>query len=325
MVQAGLLKNPTFGAELGFRLNNGAQRRAAPLARAGLPRPLRAAAAEGDRARAVRGRHAARRAPRARSRRRGREGVRRRAGEPPSWSRSGERSSSAAAAAAELSQRQLDAGNISELDRDDAAGDATSRPSSISRARSSSCSTSRERINRLLGLWGETTTWRLAEALPPLPAAEPSPRAPRVARHERSASTSRSRGGRRRCCSKAVDLARTTPPRRAARRRRRHAPGPERPAPPRAEPRDRAADLRSAAGRHRAARGAAARAGAAARRASRSTRAPRCGWRDARLAAGRQTVAALPRRPPAAAQGASPSRRCSTTTACSSASTSSWP
>jgi cobalt-zinc-cadmium efflux system outer membrane protein len=32
----------------------------------------------------------------------------------------------------------------------------------------------RERINRLLGLWGETTTWRLAEELPPLPESEPN-------------------------------------------------------------------------------------------------------------------------------------------------------
>jgi cobalt-zinc-cadmium efflux system outer membrane protein len=77
-----------------------------------------------------------------------------------------------AAAAAELSQRQFEAGNVSELDR------ASERAAYVEvklelRREEIELLEARERINRLLGLWGETTSWRFAESLPALPLTEP--------------------------------------------------------------------------------------------------------------------------------------------------------
>jgi len=78
-----------------------------------------------------------------------------------------------AAAGAELSQRQFEAGNINEL------GYATERASyeqaRLDLAREEiDLLEARERIDRLLGLWGATTTWPLAESLSPMPESEPS-------------------------------------------------------------------------------------------------------------------------------------------------------
>jgi outer membrane protein, heavy metal efflux system len=79
----------------------------------------------------------------------------------------------AAAGAAELSQRQLDAGNINTL------GNQTERASfeqaRLDLAREEfALLEARERINRLLGLWGEATGWKMAETLPALPEREPT-------------------------------------------------------------------------------------------------------------------------------------------------------
>lgn len=77
----------------------------------------------------------------------------------------------AAAARSELSQRQSDAGNISALERQ--TEQATYEQAKLDLAREElSVIEARERINRLLGLWGHTTSWRLAETLPPLPPTE---------------------------------------------------------------------------------------------------------------------------------------------------------
>jgi outer membrane protein, heavy metal efflux system len=78
------------------------------------------------------------------------------------------------AAAADLSARQLEAGNVSELDKATAA--ATYQQAKLDLAREEvDLLEARERMNRLLGLWGETTSWRFAEELPPLPYGDPKP------------------------------------------------------------------------------------------------------------------------------------------------------
>ncbi|MBC8131641.1 MAG: TolC family protein [Deltaproteobacteria bacterium] len=75
-------------------------------------------------------------------------------------------------AAADLSERQFEAGNVSTLDR--STERATFEQAKLDLARAEfELLESRERINRLLGLWGEATTWKLAEKLPEIPATEP--------------------------------------------------------------------------------------------------------------------------------------------------------
>ncbi|MEO5768286.1 MAG: TolC family protein [Polyangia bacterium] len=77
-----------------------------------------------------------------------------------------------ASAAAELSQRQYDAGNINTFDR--ASEQATFQQATLDLSRAElELLEGRERINRLLGLWGATTRWQFAEGLPALPASEP--------------------------------------------------------------------------------------------------------------------------------------------------------
>lgn len=77
-----------------------------------------------------------------------------------------------AAAAADLSQRQFDAGNISTLDR--SAERATFEQAKLDLARAEvELFEGRERINLLLGLWGGATTWNFADSLPALPPGDP--------------------------------------------------------------------------------------------------------------------------------------------------------
>lgn len=79
----------------------------------------------------------------------------------------------AAQSAAELSDKQFEAGNISPLDH--ATERATYEQAKLDRAREQmELLEARERLNRLLGLWGASTTWELAEPLPPIPTAEPT-------------------------------------------------------------------------------------------------------------------------------------------------------
>ena len=78
----------------------------------------------------------------------------------------------AAEAAADLSARQSEAGNISELDRATEAANYQQAKLDLAREEIELLE-ARERVNRLLGLWGETTSWRFAEELAPLPDADP--------------------------------------------------------------------------------------------------------------------------------------------------------
>jgi cobalt-zinc-cadmium efflux system outer membrane protein len=78
----------------------------------------------------------------------------------------------AAAAAAELSGKQFEAGNISPLEH--ATQRAAYEQAKLDLSRQElELVEARERINRTLGLWGATTDWRFAEALPLLPEVEP--------------------------------------------------------------------------------------------------------------------------------------------------------
>ncbi len=171
MVQAGLLRNPTFGADLGFRLNNGAN----DELRLSLVQdfldlfvlPLRKQIAreqfQADTLRvANRALEVAASVEKA--------FVSAQAGvELVAFRRT---VVDAASAAAELSERQYDAGNVSDLDR--ATEAALFQQARLDLAREEiELLEARESVNRLLGLWGETTSWRFAEALPPLPPAEP--------------------------------------------------------------------------------------------------------------------------------------------------------
>jgi cobalt-zinc-cadmium efflux system outer membrane protein len=114
----------------------------------------------------------------------------------------------AAEAAAYLSARQSEAGNVSELDR--ATQTANYQQEKLDLAREEiELLEARERVNRLLGLWGQTTSWQFAEQLPPIPDADPK------LDHLESFAMSRRLDvavAQRRAAllSKAVDLARTT-------------------------------------------------------------------------------------------------------------------
>jgi cobalt-zinc-cadmium efflux system outer membrane protein len=77
-------------------------------------------------------------------------------------------------AAADLSARQLEAGNVSALDQ--SAERAKHEQAKVDLARDEVARLeARERVNRALGLSGkEAATWRAAEELPPLPEKEPT-------------------------------------------------------------------------------------------------------------------------------------------------------
>jgi cobalt-zinc-cadmium efflux system outer membrane protein len=78
-----------------------------------------------------------------------------------------------AAAANDFSEKQQAAGNISALDR--ANERAAFEQARLDFAREEIAALeARERLNRLLGLWGEATTWKLAAPLPDLPDGDPS-------------------------------------------------------------------------------------------------------------------------------------------------------
>ena len=207
MVQAGLLRNPTFGADVGFRVNSGANDElrlslvqdfldlfVLPL-RKQIAREqfetatLRVAQRALDIAAEVEKEFVSAQA----------------SAELVTFRRT---VVEAAAAAAELSQRQLEAGNISELDQ--ATQEATYEQAKLDLARDEmQLLEARERVNRLLGLWGETTSWRLAETLSPLPESEPKlDHLEALAMHQRlDVAVARRQAA---LLSKAVDLARTT-------------------------------------------------------------------------------------------------------------------
>jgi len=160
MVQAGLLRNPTFGVDLGFRYSDAAVREL----RVSLVQdfldlfvlPLRKEIArEQFEADTLRVAHRA---------------LETAAEVEKSFVAAQARAELVAfrrtvveayAAAAELAERQFEAGNISELER--ANEQATYEQARLDLAREEiELLDARERVNRLLGLWGETTAWRFA-------------------------------------------------------------------------------------------------------------------------------------------------------------------
>lgn len=77
----------------------------------------------------------------------------------------------AADAAAELAAKQRDAGNINDLDLTNEQALAEQARLDLELARGDVLG-ARERLTELMGLWGEQTQWRVADHLPELPAAE---------------------------------------------------------------------------------------------------------------------------------------------------------
>jgi len=75
------------------------------------------------------------------------------------------------AAAVELAQRQHEAGNINDLDL--ANQQATYSQSKLDIAETSmSIRSNREKLNRLMGMWGDATAWKIADELPPVPSGD---------------------------------------------------------------------------------------------------------------------------------------------------------
>jgi cobalt-zinc-cadmium efflux system outer membrane protein len=88
-------------------------------------------------------------------------------------------------AALELAQRQHEAGNISDLDL--VNQQATYSQSKLDIAETSaSIRSGREKLNRLMGTWGEDTAWKIADELPSLPSVDfPQERLESVAINQR--------------------------------------------------------------------------------------------------------------------------------------------
>lgn len=74
-------------------------------------------------------------------------------------------------AAADIAKRQHDAGNINDLELHNQQAVYAATRLDLARAEAQVRS-DRERVNRLLGLWGKQTAWQIAEALPSLPEKE---------------------------------------------------------------------------------------------------------------------------------------------------------
>lgn len=71
-------------------------------------------------------------------------------------------------AAADVAQRQFNAGNINQLDLHSQQLAFTQSRLDLARTRATA-RTERERVNRLLGLWGEQTVWQITPDVPALP------------------------------------------------------------------------------------------------------------------------------------------------------------
>jgi cobalt-zinc-cadmium efflux system outer membrane protein len=79
------------------------------------------------------------------------------------------------AAALQLSNRQHDAGNISDLDlANQQAADSQTKLDGMSA--DLEVQSGREKLNRLMSLWGDDLNWTIADELPPLPPDEPPSR-----------------------------------------------------------------------------------------------------------------------------------------------------
>jgi len=171
MVQAGLLRNPSFGADLGFRTRGGATEELRfslvqdflDLFVLPLRKDIARAQFEADTLRVAH--QALEVAARAEQALVAVEG----AMQLLEFRRTLVETT---AAAADLAARQSAAGNISALDLATQRSTAEQARLELTRAELDLLE-ARERINRLLGLWGETTSWTVAETLPPLPATDP--------------------------------------------------------------------------------------------------------------------------------------------------------
>jgi len=76
-------------------------------------------------------------------------------------------------AGVDLAMRQHKAGNITDLDL--ANQQASFQQAKLEWGKTSAqLRTDRERLNRVLGLWGANTQWKVASELPPIPSSEPS-------------------------------------------------------------------------------------------------------------------------------------------------------
>jgi cobalt-zinc-cadmium efflux system outer membrane protein len=75
-------------------------------------------------------------------------------------------------AAADIAQRQYDAGNINELELHNQQAPSIQSHLDLMKAKAE-VQAGREHLNRLLGLSGEQTNWQIADELPPLPTGEP--------------------------------------------------------------------------------------------------------------------------------------------------------
>jgi cobalt-zinc-cadmium efflux system outer membrane protein len=75
--------------------------------------------------------------------------------------------------AADLAQRQFDAGNISKLDLLNQQATAQQARLELA-ATDAELRRDREKLNRLLGLWGPQTNWKMAATLPEAPEREPN-------------------------------------------------------------------------------------------------------------------------------------------------------
>jgi cobalt-zinc-cadmium efflux system outer membrane protein len=75
-------------------------------------------------------------------------------------------------AASDLSSRQLEAGNINQLEHSTERANHEQAKLDLAREELELLE-GRERLNRLLGLWGVSTAWQLKESLAPLPPTEP--------------------------------------------------------------------------------------------------------------------------------------------------------
>lgn len=76
-------------------------------------------------------------------------------------------------ASADIAQRQFDAGNINSLELGTQKLAYTQSRLDLAKV-TAELRVGREKLNRLLGLWGAQTAWRMDDELPPLPAVEPS-------------------------------------------------------------------------------------------------------------------------------------------------------
>ena len=167
MVQAGLLRNPSLGADIGFPRTQARSpscgslwsRTSSTSSSCRCARRSRATSSKPTPCESRTARFRSSRRPKRRSARRRRaassSSFAARSSRRPRWRTSCPRSSSPPATSTPSSEPAEQA--ALEQARLDLAREEIAQLEA------------RERLNRLLGLWGETTTWKLTEALPPIP------------------------------------------------------------------------------------------------------------------------------------------------------------